>query len=56
VSLGHEEDQHVALLASVPLTSEPWEALREGEVVVLRGGRLVRRHASSDAAAASASP
>ncbi len=38
-------DQQVALLASVPLSAEPWEPLREGEVVVLEGGRVVRRRA-----------
>ena len=31
----------VALVASVPLSREPWRALAEGEVVVLRGGRVV---------------
>jgi glutamine amidotransferase len=30
--------QEVTLLASVPLTDEPWRALREGEVVVIRNG------------------
>ena len=29
--------------ASVPLTKEPWEALGEGEIAVLRVGRLARR-------------
>ena len=36
-------DQQVALLASVPLSAEPWEPVRAGEVVVLREGRVVRR-------------
>jgi glutamine amidotransferase len=31
----------VALVASVPLTAEPWRALEEGELVVLREGRVV---------------
>jgi predicted glutamine amidotransferase len=31
----------VALTASVPLTDEPWRALEEGELVVLREGRVV---------------
>ena len=33
--------QEVALVASVPLTGEPWRALDEGEVVALRNGRIV---------------
>jgi glutamine amidotransferase len=34
--------QEVALAASVPLTpGEPWRPLAEGEIVVLRGGRIV---------------
>lgn len=37
------DGQEVALLASVPLTSEPWTPLAEGEVVVLGGGRVLRR-------------
>lgn len=39
----HHGEQQVALVASVPLSSEGWEALTEGEVVALRDGRLVRR-------------
>jgi glutamine amidotransferase len=35
--------QHVVLAASVPLTEEPWVALGEGEVVLLRAGEIVRR-------------
>jgi glutamine amidotransferase len=31
--------QEVALVASVPLSSEPWQPLAEGELVVLRAGR-----------------
>ena len=38
-----EDDQHVALLASVPLSHEAWSPLAEGEVVVLQGGRVVER-------------
>jgi glutamine amidotransferase len=45
VSVAPEDDQHVALVASVPLSDEPWEPLAEGEMVVLRGGRLVQRRA-----------
>ncbi len=36
-------EQEVALVASVPLTHERWEALVEGQIVVLREGRIVRR-------------
>ncbi len=35
--------QEVALLASVPLTEDPWVALPEGVVVALRAGREVAR-------------
>jgi len=42
--------QEVVIAASVPLTAgEPWQALTDGEIVVLRGGRIVnagaRHHA-----------
>lgn len=40
---GPDEQQHVALVASVPLSSEPWQPLAEGEVIALRDGRVVRR-------------
>jgi len=43
VSIAREADQEVALLASVPLSAEPWTPLVEGEVVVLREGRVVQR-------------
>jgi glutamine amidotransferase len=43
VSIDPEDDQQVALLASVPLSPECWEPLREGEIVVLREGSIVRR-------------
>jgi glutamine amidotransferase len=33
--------QDVTLVASVPLTREPWRALEEGEVIALRGGRVI---------------
>ncbi len=33
--------QEVALVASVPLTNEPWRPLAEGEVIVLREGRVI---------------
>lgn len=35
--------QEVVLIASVPLSGERWEPLAEGEVVVLREGRIVER-------------
>ncbi|MDO8839084.1 MAG: hypothetical protein Q7V31_09145 [Parvibaculum sp.] len=35
--------QRIALLASVPLSSEPWVALGEGEVVAVSEGQLVAR-------------
>ena len=41
--LEHEHEQQVALVASVPLTKEPWVALGEGEIAVLREGRLAGR-------------
>lgn len=37
------ETQEVALVASVPLTSERWRPLDEGEIVVLRDGRVAER-------------
>jgi len=35
--------QQVLLLASVPLSAEPWVALAEGETVAVRGGELLAR-------------
>jgi len=35
--------QSVVLLASVPLTDEPWHALGEGEVIAVRGGEVAGR-------------
>jgi len=43
ISIEHHAEQQVALVASVPLSREGWEALTEGEVVALRDGRLVLR-------------
>ena len=43
VSVGHDAEQQVALVASVPLSDERWEAVGEGELVVLREGRVVLR-------------
>lgn len=36
--------QQVVLLASVPLSSESWRALAEGETVAVSAGQLVARH------------
>jgi len=38
--------QDVALVASVPLTDEPWRPLAEGEVLALVGGHCVDREAA----------
>lgn len=39
-----EDAQHVAIFASVPLTPDPgWQALDEGELLVVRHGRVVAR-------------
>ncbi len=35
-----EEEQHVLLVASVPLTDEPWRPLAEGELLVARAGTV----------------
>lgn len=43
ISIAAEPRQEIALVASVPLSSERWEPLLEGEVVVLHEGRVVRR-------------
>jgi glutamine amidotransferase len=32
-------DQEIILLASVPLTAEPWRPLTEGEILVIQNGR-----------------
>jgi glutamine amidotransferase len=39
----HSSEQEVALVASVPLSNEPWTPLAEGEIVVLSEGRVIRR-------------
>jgi glutamine amidotransferase len=41
--------QSVALLASVPLTDEPWHALGEGEVIAIRGGEIAGRRSPAEA-------
>ncbi len=33
--------QQLALLASVPLTDEPWRALQEGEIIVIQSGTVI---------------
>ena len=38
-ALAKETTLAVALLASVPLTAEPWRPLAEGEVLVVKNGR-----------------
>ncbi|MGC3872503.1 class II glutamine amidotransferase [Halomonas sp. GXIMD04776] len=39
-----DASQHVALFASIPLTSDPgWQALDEGELLAVRHGRVVAR-------------
>jgi predicted glutamine amidotransferase len=43
LSIEPEHEQEVAIATSVPLTKEAWQALREGEIAVLREGRLERR-------------
>ena len=35
--------QELALVASVPLTDEPWEPISEGEVIALRQGFIWER-------------
>ena len=39
--------QEVALVASVPLTGERWRPLAEGEIVVLRAGRVIETRSST---------
>ena len=42
--------QELALIASVPLTDEPWEPLGEGEVIALTKGVVwARRHQNARA-------
>lgn len=43
VAIEPSQEQQVVLAASVPLTKEHWEALAEGEIAVLREGRLALR-------------
>lgn len=39
-------DQRITLVASVPLSDDPWQALSKGEVVAVRNGTVVLRHSS----------
>jgi predicted glutamine amidotransferase len=41
VTIEPEVHQEVALVASVPLSTEHWQPLAEGEIVVVRDGRLM---------------
>ncbi len=43
-------DQHVILVASVPLTTEAWEPFREGEVVAIANGKVAASVAAGDSA------
>jgi len=40
IRLASDGHQQVVLLASVPLTGEPWQPLDEGQVVAARGGQV----------------
>jgi len=43
VGLEHGDEQQVAVIASVPLSDERWDTIGEGELVVLREGRVMLR-------------
>ncbi|MFN3273445.1 MAG: class II glutamine amidotransferase [Paracoccus sp. (in: a-proteobacteria)] len=40
-------DQAVALVASVPLSAEPWQEMTEGEVIIFRAGRVVGKRVAA---------
>lgn len=40
--------QAIALVASVPLSAEPWQPMKEGEVIVFRAGRIAGRRGGRD--------
>lgn len=40
------DDQAIALVASVPLSEDPWQAMKEGEVYAFRAGRIEDRRLS----------
>ena len=42
-------DQTIALVASVPLTTEPWQTMTEGELNVFRAGRIVAQRDARNA-------
>lgn len=42
LAVPHAESQEVALVASVPLSEEPWVPFREGEILMIRDGRVLR--------------
>ena len=42
-------DQAVALVASVPLSAEPWREITEGEVTVFRAGQIAARRIAGNA-------
>jgi predicted glutamine amidotransferase len=46
VSVDPADRQEIALVASVPLSGEPWEPLGEAEIAVLRAGRVLHRLAA----------
>jgi glutamine amidotransferase len=41
LDLSAQESQEVILVASVPLSNESWNALKEGEIKVLQNGRII---------------
>jgi len=43
LSIDPRERQQVALVASVPLSPERWEPLEEGEIAILRDGKIIAR-------------
>ncbi|MFT7685694.1 MAG: putative glutamine amidotransferase [Candidatus Azotimanducaceae bacterium] len=38
--------QDIVLVASVPLTNEDWQTFKHGEILVLKEGKIVKRHLS----------
>ncbi len=49
VTVGHGAEQEVALVASVPLSTERWTPFGEGELVVIRDGKVFRDDARRSA-------
>jgi glutamine amidotransferase len=56
VEVAPHEEQQVALVASVPLSSERWEPIAEGEIVVLREGRVLARETTPGASVLAREP